>query len=37
MEEFHLFTPFDDYEKTKTASALLHSKNRDLFKASILN
>jgi hypothetical protein len=38
MEECHLFTPFDEYEKTKIHhSCVIALQNRELFKASILN
>ncbi len=38
MEECHLFTSFDDYEKTKVhGSCVIALQNRELFKVSILN
>jgi len=41
MEEGHLFTPFDDYEKTKIyRSCVIALQNRELLslvKANILN
>jgi len=38
MEECHLFTPFDEYEKTKIhRSCVIALQKRELFKASILN
>jgi hypothetical protein len=35
MAFFHLFTPFDDYEKTKIH--IIAFQNKELFNASILN
>jgi len=38
MEECRLFTPFDDYEKTKIHRlCVIALQNRELFKASLLN
>ena len=38
MAFFHLFTPFDDYEKTKIhRSCVIALQNKELFNASILN
>ena len=38
MSFFHLFMPFDDYEKTKIhSSCVIALQNKELFNASILN